>query len=67
MINWTEKELLLLKKYYEEKMKEANEEIKDSSFPPDQQTIIDESQNIIWLIKDMMNERSWVYKLCNKI
>lgn len=66
MINWSEKELTLLQDYYKEKKKEAEEKLEDSSFPPDEQKTINESQEIIWLIKDMMNERSWVYKLCNK-
>lgn len=63
-MTWTKEELQKLKKHHEELLKEAEEKIETSSYPPDEQREIDVNQHIIWLINDMLSERSWIYRHC---
>lgn len=65
MINWTKEELEKVQEYYQSKYDEAEEKIDESSYPPDEQLEMDKAQDIIWLLKDMMNEKSWIYKLAH--
>lgn len=63
MINWTKEELEKIQEYYQKEYDEAEEKINESSYPPDEQLQMDKSQAIIRLLKNMMNEESWIYKL----
>lgn len=61
-IVWTTDEIKKLIEYYEAEKLEAEEEIDSSSYPPNEQKTIDESQKIIWLLNDMLDKKSWMYR-----
>lgn len=67
MINWTPDKLKKLQEYYEEQLKQAEEAIETSSYPPDEQREIDINEHVINLIRYMVNENSWIYKLGHNI
>jgi hypothetical protein len=65
--SWTPIELKKLQEYYEEQLKEAEDEIENSSYPPDEQRRIDINEHVISLLEDMMNETSWSYKYSHSL
>jgi hypothetical protein len=67
MITWTTEQLKKLEEYYQEEYDKAEKEIENSSYPPDEELQMEKSQAIVWLLRDMMNEKSWVYKLAHTI
>lgn len=62
-MNWTKKELEKIQEYYQKQYNEAEEKIETSSYPPDEQLQMDRAEEIVILLRDMMNENSWIYKL----
>ena len=63
MISWTKEELEKVKEYYQKQYDEAEEKIEESSYPPDEQLQMDKAEEVIRLLRNMMNENSWIYKL----
>lgn len=62
MTNWTTEQLLKLQKFYQEKYDEAEENIKESPYPTAEELQMEKSQEIIWLLEYMMDEKSWICK-----
>ena len=65
MINWTKEELEKVQEYYQKQYDAAEEKINESSYPPDEQLQMDKAEEIIRLLRDMMNEKSWIYRLAH--
>ena len=59
---WTKEELDKLQEFYQSEYDKAEEKINESSYPPDEELQMEKSQAIIWLLRDMTNEKSWIYK-----
>jgi hypothetical protein len=64
---WNKEEIQGLIEYHESLMVELEEEIGNSSYPPDVEAKIDSTQHIIWLLNDMMDVKSWIYKNFKKL
>lgn len=63
MINWTKEELEKVQEHYQKEYDEAEDKIDESSYPPNEQLQMDKSEAIIRLLRGMMDEKSWTYKL----
>jgi hypothetical protein len=63
MINWTKEELEKVQEHYQKEYDEAEDKIDESSYPPGEQLQMDKSEAIIRLLRNMMDEKSWTYKL----
>ena len=64
-MEWTKEQLDLLEQWHKEELEEAEEAISESSYPPDEQRKIDINEAIIRLLRDMKNEKSWIYRKCH--
>lgn len=63
-MNWHTNELLELQKYYEGRKAQAEFDMQDSSWPEGEELEINISDHCMCLIDDMLNEKTWIFRLC---